>query len=87
GGGMPVILIGGMRISSFREMRDFPPESIRKVEVLPEEAALRLGYAPDQRVVNFILKDKFRSYTGEVQFAAPDAGGSSNIEGTASLFR
>jgi len=86
-GGMPVILIGGQRISSFREMRDFPPEAIRRVEVLPEETALRLGYTPDQRVVNFILKDKYRSYTGEIEYAAPDAGGAGTVKGQASIFR
>ena len=75
GGSMPVILVNGQRIASFRELRDYPPESIRRVEVLPEEVALRYGYAPDQRVVNFILKDSFHSRSAEVEASMPDRGG------------
>src|SRR5690606_11967816 len=63
GGGRPVVLLNGLRISSFREMRDIPPEAIRKMEILPEEVALRFGYPPNQRVVNFILKESFSSQT------------------------
>ena len=36
GAGRPVILLNGQRIANFREMGRFPPEAIRKVEVLPE---------------------------------------------------
>ena len=75
GASMPVILVNGMRIASFRELRDYPPESIRRVEVLPEEVALRYGYSPDQRVVNFILKNNFRSRSAEVEASTPDRGG------------
>ena len=60
-GGHPVILVNGMRISSFRELRNYPPEAIAKVEVFPEEVALRYGYPPDQRVVNLILKKNYSS--------------------------
>jgi iron complex outermembrane recepter protein len=84
GDGIPVILVNGQRIASFREMRNFPPEAIRKVEVLPEEVALRFGYPPDQRVVNFILKDNFRSRTAEIKFGLPTRGGfsTSALEGS-----
>lgn len=75
GDGMPVILVNGMRISGFREMRGLPPEAIRKVEVLPEEVALKFGYRPDQRVVNFILKDSFSSYGSETELRLPSGGG------------
>ena len=29
GGGMPIILLNGQRVSGFRELRDLPPEAIR----------------------------------------------------------
>ena len=87
GGGFPVVLINGQRVASFREMRNFPSEAIRKVEVLPEEVALRYGYPPNQRVVNFILKDNFASNTLEVEFRQPWAGGSSTTEFEASMMR
>jgi iron complex outermembrane recepter protein len=75
GGGMPVVLLNGMRISGFREMRGLPPEAIRRVEVLPEEVALKYGYRPDQRVVNFILKDNFRSFGSDSELRLPSGGG------------
>jgi len=87
GGGHPVMLMNGQRVSNFREMRNFPPEAIRKVEVLPEEVALKFGYPPDQRVINFILKDNFasRNVAGEVNL--PTLGGFANSEIEAGLLR
>src|SRR5688572_18910930 len=61
GGGRPVTLLNGQRISSFRELRDIPTEAIQRVEVLPEEVALKYGYRADQRVVNIVLRQRFRS--------------------------
>ena len=61
GGERPVLLLNGQRISSFRELRDLPTEAIQRVEILPEEVALKYGYRADQRVVNFILRERFRS--------------------------
>ncbi len=75
GGGMPVMLINGARIGSFRELQDLPPEAIAKVEVLPEEVALQFGYRADQRVVNFVLKPNFRAVRAELRGSVPDAGG------------
>ncbi|MEO0063192.1 MAG: hypothetical protein RLZZ08_1752, partial [Pseudomonadota bacterium] len=75
GGGFPVILVNGTRISSFRELRSYPPEAIQKVEVFPEEVAQRYGYSPDQRVVNFILKRNFASRELEGKYGQPAQGG------------
>ena len=41
GNGGPVVLLNGRRISGFSEIRDLPPEAIERVDVLPEEVALR----------------------------------------------
>lgn len=87
GEGRPVVLLNGQRISGFRELRNFPPEAIRKVEVLPEEVALKFGFRPDQRVVNFILKDNFRSVTVDGEARFPGGGGFSEQEFEASLAR
>ncbi|WBY17736.1 TonB-dependent receptor [Erythrobacteraceae bacterium WH01K] len=75
GGGRPVFLVNGIRIGSFREFRSYPPEAIRKVEVLPEEVAQRFGFPPDRRVINFILKPDFQSREIEAELEAPDRGG------------
>ena len=61
GGERPVLLLNGQRISSFRELRDIPTEAIQRVEILPEEVALKYGYRADQRVVNIVLRQRFRS--------------------------
>ncbi len=87
GGGFPVLLVNGQRISSFREMRNYPPEAIRKIEILPEEVALRFGYSADQRVVNIILKDNFVSRTLEVEYGVPGRGGYSKQGVEASILR
>jgi hypothetical protein len=84
GDGQPVILVNGQRITNFREMRNFPPEAIKRMEVLPEEVALRYGYPADARVINFILKDNFRSRSLEAKLGVPTRGGFSAwaLEGT-----
>ena len=80
GGGRPVFLINGIRVSSWREFRSYPPEAVAKVEVFPEEVAQRFGYSPDQRVVNIVLKPNFQSLTAEIEFEQPAAGGYSRTE-------
>lgn len=87
GGGFPVILVNGQRVASFREMRNIPPEAIRKLEVLPEEVALRYGYPANQRVINFILKDKFAAKTVEAEYGQSGRGGTATSNLEASLFR
>src|SRR5690606_8531195 len=83
----PVFLMNGLRVSSFREMRSFPPEAVRMVEILPEEVAQRYGYSADQRVINFILKDNFSSKEIELEYGQPGAGGTSTKELEATYLR
>ena len=80
GGGQPVFLINGIRVSSFREFFSYPPEALRKVEVLPEEVAQKFGFPPDRRVINFILKDDYSSREVELEFEQPWDGGYSRTE-------
>ncbi|MEY4237659.1 MAG: hypothetical protein RL339_260, partial [Pseudomonadota bacterium] len=87
GGGPPVVLINGQRIGNFREMRNFPQEAIRRVEILPEEVALRFGFPANSRVVNMILKDNFSSKTVEVETAMPTRGGFQTYEVEATALR
>ncbi|MEM7665713.1 MAG: hypothetical protein AAF250_07620 [Pseudomonadota bacterium] len=74
-GGRPVILINGIRIGSFREFRNYPPEALARVEVFPEEVAQRFGFPPDRRVLNLILKENYRNAEVELEFESPDRGG------------
>jgi hypothetical protein len=75
GGEQPVLLLNGQRISSYREMRDIPPEAISRVEILPEEVALKYGYRADQKVVNIVLRPRFRATTAQLSGNAATEGG------------
>ena len=86
-GGAPVLLLSGRRISGFAEIRDIPPEAIERIDILPEEAALKLGYRADQRVVNIVLRRRFRSITGEIDATFATAGGRSGQDLEFSLLR
>ncbi len=87
GSGAPVVLVNGRRVSGFNEIRNIPPEAIARVEIFPEEAALDYGYAPDQRVVNFVLRDQFSSRRVEAQLGGSGEGGRATRGGEASYVR
>lgn len=59
GAARPLVLLNGRRVSSYRELRDIPIEAVSRVDILPEEVALKYGYAPDQKVVNVVLQNRF----------------------------
>lgn len=86
-GESPVVLLNGKRVSSFAEIRDIPTEAIQRAEVLPEEVALKYGYRPNQKVVNIVLRKRFRAFTGELEAAAPTAGGQVSPEVDTSYLR
>ncbi|MHA6718385.1 TonB-dependent receptor [Sphingomonas sp. RS6] len=87
GGEMPVILLNGRRISSFSEIRDMPTEAIERVDILPEEVALKYGYSATQRVVNIVLRERFRALTVELEAGAPTEGGNSSHEAQADILK
>jgi hypothetical protein len=73
--GRPILLLNGQRISGFRELRDLPPEAIERMEILPEEVALKYGYAADARVVNIVLRQRFDSTSVEARARTATDGG------------
>ena len=73
--GRPILLLNGQRISGFRELRDLPPEAIERMEILPEEVALKYGYTADQRVVNIVLRRRFNSTSTELRARGATDGG------------
>ncbi|MBA3525972.1 MAG: TonB-dependent receptor [Sphingomonas sp.] len=85
GGGRPITLLNGQRVSGFRELRDIPTEAIERVDILPEEVALKYGYRADQRVVNIVLRESFRSTAARVETTVPTQGG--NIGGETDVTR
>jgi len=84
-GGAPVVLLNGRRISGFQEIRDLPTEAIARVDVLPEEVALKYGYRADQRVVNFVLRRRFRAATAEASDRIATGGGRNTPQGELDL--
>ncbi|ALL14713.1 hypothetical protein [Caulobacter henricii] len=80
-GGRPVILVNGGRISSFAEVRDIPSEAIARVDILPEEVALKYGYRADQKVINLVLRRRFQARTVEAGARLPtQTGGGDRVE-------
>ena len=75
GSGPPVVLINGGRVTGFREIRDLPTEAIARVEILPEEVSLKYGYPAEQKVVNFVLRARFRAWLAEGTATTPTAAG------------
>lgn len=84
GGGFPIVLVNGRRISGFQEIRDLPPDVISRVEVFDEQLSLQYGYSPDQRVVNLVLEKTFSAAALEAGggIAAGDARASTRAEGS-----
>ena len=70
-----MLLLNGQRVSGFRELRDIPTEAIERVEILPEEVALKYGYRADQKVVNIVLRQRFRSTTAQLGGTLATDGG------------
>ncbi|MBN8818773.1 MAG: TonB-dependent receptor [Sphingomonas sp.] len=76
----PVTLLEGKRVSSFREIASIPAEAIARVDILPEEVSLRYGYSPDQKVVNIVLRQRFRAFSTEVDGRIPSGGEGKSLE-------
>lgn len=87
GSGAPVVLLNGRRISSFAEIRDLPTEAILRTEILPEEVSLKYGYSADQRVVNIVLRPRFRAKVGQGGGSIATAGGGASANPEANLIR
>jgi len=58
-GADPILLLNAQRVSGYQEIQSLPPEAIERIEILPEPAALRYGFPPTRRVVNYITKRRF----------------------------
>jgi hypothetical protein len=86
-GEAPVVLLNGKRISGMNEIRDIPTEAIRRVDILPEEVALKYGYPANQKVVNIVLRPRFRAVTGELAGGTSTEGGRENGEANSYLLR
>ena len=80
GTGQPVVLLEGKRIAGFREVANLPSEAIARVDILPEEVALKYGYPAGQKVVNIVLRQRFRAFTVELSDRFATGGGGNEVE-------
>ena len=60
-GSDPILLLNGQRTSGWDEIQSLPPEALAGTEILPEAAAIKYGYPPTRRLLNFKTKPRFRS--------------------------
>lgn len=74
-GASPVTLLNGRRVSGFAEIAQIPTEAIERMEVFPEELALQYGYGADQKVVNIVTYERFRSSLGRLGSILATEGG------------
>ena len=87
GGGPPVVLVNGRRVSGFSEIRNLPPEALERVDILPEEVALKYGFKADQRVINFVLRERFTATTMEIEPGLATDGGRGSLEAEGNFLR
>lgn len=83
----PIFLLNGQRTSGYQEIGSLPPEAIDKVEILPEPAALKFGYPPTRRVLNFITKRAFRQVEVKATLGTTTNPGSTIANGNFNLTR
>jgi hypothetical protein len=87
GASSPVVLLNGRRISSINEIQNIPTEAILRVDILPEEVSLKYGYTADQRVVNIVLRRRFRAITDEAIAGAATEGADLNGQAEVDQFQ
>ncbi|MCJ2178041.1 TonB-dependent receptor [Novosphingobium album (ex Hu et al. 2023)] len=77
----PVVLVNGKRVSGVNEVGDLPVESVLRVDILPEEVALKYGYDAQKKVVNIILKRRFQSKVINLDAGMSAEGGGGQGQG------
>lgn len=77
------VLINGRRLAGTTDISGLPPEALQRVEILPTSAASRFGYAPNQKVLNLVLRSRFNFKSFELGVSTTTDGG--NAIGTAGL--
>ena len=86
GNGAAIVLING-RLAGQVEVQNLIPETIERVQVLPETVALQYGFSENQRVLNFILREHFSAASIHSSDSTTTEGGGTVLAGDASLMR
>jgi hypothetical protein len=83
----PIVLLNGKRVSSFAEIAKIPPEAIERMEVFPEEVALKYGYRADQKVVNVVAFERYNAQIGQLSYGTATDGGRGTFGANANYLR
>lgn len=86
-GANPVYAINGRRPLDANEVNTLPFDGIQSIELLPQEAAPRLGYAPNQPVLNFTTKAQFQGYEAMASGQTSTDGGGGTADGSIGMTR
>jgi hypothetical protein len=81
---MAVVLING-HLAGQTEFDNLPREAVERVEVLPESVALQYGFSENQRVLNFVLRDRFSAVPVRASQSGATEGGGQATTADASL--
>jgi hypothetical protein len=76
----PVVLLNGRRIGSLAEIATIPAEAIERMEIFPEDVALRYGFRADQKVVNIVTLERFDAVAAETTGALTTEAGFSALD-------
>lgn len=83
----PIVLLNGRRVSGDAEIARIPTEAIERMEVFPEELALKYGFPATRKVVNIVTFERFSSQIGQASLAGATEGGRDTPGAIASLLR
>jgi len=84
--GAPVVLING-HLAGLVEFANLPSDAVERVEVLPETVALQYGFSENQRVLNIVLRERYRAISTRVSESGATEGGDRTTQLDASLVR
>ena len=83
----PVVLVNGRQVNSLQEAADLPTEALVSVQLLPAEAAARLGQSPSRRVISVVLKTHHKQATLLAERGQSTGGGGAINAGEINLLR
>jgi len=86
-GSDPILLLNGQRTSGWDEIGSLPTEALAGSEILPEAAAIKYGYPPTRRLINFMTKPRFRSIDLSTYAGGSTAGGAGSWGANGALTR
>ena len=86
-GSPPVYAINGRRPLDANEVNTLPFDGIQSIELLPQEAAPRLGYSPSQPVLNFATKARFQGYEAMASRQTSTDGGGGTADSSIGMTR